>query len=156
MRRRAFWLVFAVVVAGCMEGQKSKPLPRKPSLYTNLGGTAKLEQIVARFVTRVAEDSQLREPVRNAFQWADVTGLEGELVRRLGAVLGGPYPGTLENLRELFTSEVEDLTADDMGALLKLLDAAMADVGCRTSDRQDAMKTLAPLRTLSAPEVSNQ
>jgi truncated hemoglobin YjbI len=149
MKCRACWLLVALIVVGCMEGQKKAPLPRKPSLYTDLGGDAKLEVVVDKFVERAAASSRLREPIRAAFQGEDTTDLKRQLVRRLGAALGGPYPGTKKDLQQFLVSLAgsEEVNAEDMNVLLGLLDQAMKDAGVGRA-RKEVMTSLEEVRTL--------
>jgi truncated hemoglobin YjbI len=149
MKLRAYWLL-PLIVVGCMESQKPDPLPRRPSLYTRLGGEAKMEQIVDGFVERAAAAKELPPPIREAFAQEDNGALKVQLVRRLAAALGGPYPGTLVDLQQVFTSLDDKVTTRDMTLLVGMLDKAMADAGCRADDRKAAMTTLAPLGTMSA------
>src|SRR4051812_37438063 len=93
-RRTSFWIV-ALVVTGCLEG-KPEALPRTPSLYTDLGGMSKLEQIVDRLAEKAEAAPELREPLREALQSAEV---KRRLTRLLAASLNGPYPGTLADLK---------------------------------------------------------
>ncbi len=146
MRCRTLWLVFGLLAAGCMEGQKAAPVSRTPSPYTRLGGTAGLEKVVDHFVARAAASTELRPPLREAFRGEDVGPLKQRLVRGLGAALGGPYPGTLEDLRRTLLSLSEDTGYQDMGVLLGLLDRAMEDADVGPRARQDVLAALKPLR----------
>jgi truncated hemoglobin YjbI len=146
MRCRAHWLVFGLLVAGCMEGKKEAPLPRTPSLYTRMGGTVVLEKVVDRFVARASTSTELREPVRDAFRNQDAAKLKQRLVRRFGAALGGPYPGTVDDLGRTIRSLGEDVTSQDMGVLLGILDKAVDDEGVGPHTRKEVMTTLAPVR----------
>jgi hypothetical protein len=150
MKSRASWLVLPLLLAGCMEGQKQAPEVRRPSLYTQLGGAAGLEKIVDRLATRGAGAPELSAPVREAFREPDERQKE-RLVRQLGAALGGPYHGTLADLRKaLVLSEDEEPTPQDLDVLLRLLDGALTDSGVGPRLRQETMTALGPLRNLPA------
>jgi truncated hemoglobin YjbI len=146
MRCRARWLLFVLLVAGCMEGQKQNPLSRTPSAYTRLGGTVPLEKIVDRFAARARESAELGQPLRDAFRDQDAAQLKQRLVRRLGAALGGPYPGSVDDLARTFRSLADDVSSQDLAALLTLLDRAMDDEGVGPDTRKEVMTTLAPVR----------
>ena len=149
MKGRLSGLLLPLIVAGCMEGQKQAPVPRRPSLYTDVGET-RLEKVAEHFVARASASPRLREPVRAAIREADEGPLKNRLVRRLGAVLGGPYPGGLEDLRQFFVSLAPDLDSKDMAVLLGLLDRSLEDSAVGPRSRQEVMTILEPLRGLRA------
>ena len=144
MRRRTCWLLLALIVAGCMERKKETPLPRQPSLYTRLGGTARLETVANRFLALAASSPELSEPIRQAIRDADHARQKARLVRSLGAALGGPYPGTQTDLSDFFDSLGVEITAPDRAVLLSLLNQALKEAGCRADDRKEAITTIEP------------
>lgn len=150
MRRRAFLFLAVALAAGCMEGQHPGPLPRNPSLYTQMGGSAKLKEVVSRFLALAGTAPEVREPIRAAFSGPGVVELNQKLARQLAAALGGPSPGTLEDLGKTLKSLPGEPTPADIEALLNVLDKAMqeCDLGERT--RKEILDALAPLK--AAPE----
>jgi truncated hemoglobin YjbI len=139
MRCRASLLIVVLFVVGCMEGQKAAPVSRSPSLYSHLGGEAKIQQVVDRFAERAATTAELGEPIKTAIQEN-----KSQLVQQLSAALGGPRSGGMKGLQDVF-GPLGELSPEDRKRLLGLLDKALAEseVGKRTRD--EVMKALAPL-----------
>jgi hypothetical protein len=127
-----------------MEMKKPQPLPRSPSLYTSVGGTLKLEEVVKRWAALAKGSTELRPPLRQALQDDSV---QEHLVRLLGGALGGPYPGTLDDLRRFFASPGAAESPQEMATLLGLLEKAMQESGEGPRTTKDVMTALAPLRT---------
>ncbi len=142
MRRRASLWMAVLLVAGCLE-EKPKGLPRTPSLYTQVGGTRKLEQVVDRLAEKAEATPELREPLRKALEGADV---KQRLTRLLAGALGGPYPGTRADLERYLTGLGEGTTPRERAVLLRLLDEALKEAGVGPRTCQEVQKTLAPLR----------
>jgi truncated hemoglobin YjbI len=139
-------LLLPFLAAGCLEGQKPNPLPRTPSVYTRMGGTAKLETVVDSFVDLAAASTDLPEPIRDHFRGPDTAKLKKGLVRQLGAALGGPYHGTLEELKRALGSPDQEVTSKDAAVLLRLLDRAMESSEVPGDVRQQVLAALQPLR----------
>jgi truncated hemoglobin YjbI len=138
----SLWMV-ALVVTGCLEVENNKPLPRRQSLYTGVGGTSKLEQLVDRLAEKAEATPELREPLRKALQEADV---KKRLTHLLSAALGGPYPGTLADLQRYLGGLGGGTTPQDRAVLLRLLDESLKESGVGPKTHQEVLKTLEPLR----------
>src|SRR5215471_17038475 len=111
MSRRAWIGPALLLLAGCMEQPKPKPLPRTPSLYTRLGGSARLEKIADAFVAEVQKTDAVREPIKEAFR-EDPEARQQALVHHLGAACGGPQEPSPRGLLAAFDGVPIDRSAD--------------------------------------------
>jgi truncated hemoglobin YjbI len=138
MTRRAWPLLLALLPLGCLERPKAKPLARKPSLYTRVGGQAVLTRAVDGYLARLKKAAKLAPG-------ADLAGRKRRMAEELVAATGGPRRPRGQGLKELF-SGVEVRSGEDFDAALRALDEALKknDVGPRA--RGEVQALLTPLR----------
>jgi hypothetical protein len=144
MTQRAGAILLCTILAGCMEQAKQHPLSRTPSLYTRLGGEARLKKVAEAWVDEVLKADAVKEPIKKEFR-DDREAREQALVHHLGAATGGPQEPSRKGLSALFDGVPVESVAD-LDALRAALGKALEaqDVGPRT--RGEVLALFDPLR----------
>ena len=157
MIRCTRFLVIMVLLSGCAEGQKTKPLPSafappaggdsdkaQKSLYDRLGGEKAIAKVVDDFVTNVVADPKIKEVHKKHFREGDVAGLKKKLVDKVGEATGGPQKYTGKNMKD--THRNLAISNADFDALIANLRKALDDNRAKAADRDELLKMLESMR----------
>jgi hemoglobin len=171
MLQRVCWLMGSVLIlAGCMEGQKTAPLqragsskpasevaekpqppekspaepPAKPSLYERLGKEPAIVKVVDDFVANVAADPDIKDKHKKHFQEGDVAGLKKKLVDQVGQATGGPQKYLGKNMKDAHKGL--EITNKDFDALVNDLVKALDKNNVAKDDKDELLKMLGTMR----------
>ena len=154
MRRLTLLPILALFMtaAGCAEGQKANPLPSAlkaeaaPSggLYERLGGEAGVHALVERFALHVRVNEATREDFKGRFEGDAGAALKKKLAFQIGALAGGPAPGTGKSLKG--THAGLGIGPADFDAMLADLRRALDDQGIDPADRDELLRRFERLR----------
>lgn len=149
MYRRLTGLVLLIgLLAGCMEGQKPKPLqraaPAARTLYDRIGGEVVIVKVVDDFVANVAADPQIKERHKKHFMEGDVAGLKKKLVEQIGAATGGPQKYTGKSMKE--AHQGLEITDADFDALVADLVKALDNNHVGAAEKNELLQMLGGMR----------
>jgi hemoglobin len=118
--------VLAVLLAGGVPAQESKPAGAKPSLYDRLGGLYPISAVVDDFIERVYVNSTLNANPNIDKARSDVRkpGLKVHVVNLVCTVTGGPCKYTGKSMKESHASF--HITQKEWDALLADFRATLA------------------------------
>jgi hemoglobin len=170
MSQRVCWLMGSVVIlAGCMEGQKTAPLqragsskpvsevadkpqppekvpaePAKLSLYDRLGEEPAIVKVVDDFVANVVADPDIKDKHKKHFQEGDVAGLKKKLVDQVGQATGGPQKYSGKNMKDAHKGL--EISNKDFDALVNDLVKALDKNKVAKEDKDELLKMLGTMR----------
>jgi hemoglobin len=144
MIRRIIPLLALVLLVGCMEGKKDKPLSRTPTLYARLGSEPGITKVVDDFVKNMIASEAIAEKHKEHFRKDSVSVLKRKLIDQVGEATGGPQKYTGKSMKEAHANL--GTTKAEFDGTLVALDKALEDNKVGKEDRDEVRKMLESMR----------
>jgi hemoglobin len=134
-----------LLLTGCMEGNKPKPIARagtksQAALYQRLGGEPGIRKIVDDFCAEVLASDKIREVHKKHFR-DDEEALKKKLVDQFGEESGGPQKYTGRSMKEAHKGL--GITETDFAGLVAALVAALDKNKIAADDQKEFLGKLA-------------
>jgi hemoglobin len=144
-RRTVPWLLLALVACGCMEGKKTTPLVRTPTLYTRLGGEPAISKVVDDLCTNMIASDKIRDDHKEHLLKPDIRPVKRKLIDQIGEATGGPQTYTGKSMLEAHRGL--GITNAEFDATVAALVKAMDTNKVSKEEQDKLLKLLAPMRS---------
>jgi hypothetical protein len=137
VKRHTVLALVVLMLAGCMDTPRDKPLARTPSLYKRLGGAQAIERIADAFTDQLLLADDVSKARKEQLLGPDKTAVHKKLVDQLTALAqGGPVPDDGPLALSIKDSDVAGVKS----ALQRALKASKVTI----RDEADLLKGLEP------------